>query len=100
MAKDYFTEKGIAYTDYDVAADMEKRKEVIQKSGQMGVPVIIIDNNLRIGRLGINTLYRHSTWVYYVISPKIPQFLMKLSIASGGVIVCDDVKVQESTTRR
>lgn len=49
MAKDYFTEKGIVFTDYNVAEDMAKRAEMVQKSGQMGVPVIQIDNNLLIG---------------------------------------------------
>jgi glutaredoxin len=49
MAKDFFTEKGVAFTDYDVATDGERRKEMIEKSGQMGVPVIIIDNDLIVG---------------------------------------------------
>ena len=44
-AKDYLSRKGIPYTDINVAEDREKAKEMIQKSGQMGVPVIIIDNN-------------------------------------------------------
>ena len=42
MAKDFFKEKNIAYTEFDVASDLAKRKEMIEKSGQMGVPVIII----------------------------------------------------------
>lgn len=49
MAKDFFKEKNIAFTDYDVASDTEKRKEMLEKSGQMGVPVIIIDNDLVVG---------------------------------------------------
>jgi glutaredoxin-like YruB-family protein len=49
MAKDYFKENNIAYTEYDVASDMEKRKEMIDKSGQMGVPVIIIGDQLTVG---------------------------------------------------
>ena len=49
MAKDYFTEKGVVFTDYNVAEDMTKRAEMVQKSGQMGVPVIQIDNNLLVG---------------------------------------------------
>ena len=44
-AKDYLSRKGIPYTDINVAEDREKAKEMIQKSGQMGVPVIIIDDN-------------------------------------------------------
>ncbi len=49
MAKDFFKEKNIAYTDYNVAADPEKRKELIEKSGQMGVPVILIGDQMVIG---------------------------------------------------
>lgn len=49
MAKDFFKEKNIIYTDYDVASDMEKRKEMVEKSGQMGVPVITIENDIVIG---------------------------------------------------
>ena len=49
MAKDYFTSKGIVFEDFDVSVDMAKRKEMVEKSGQMGVPVIIIDSNLIVG---------------------------------------------------
>ena len=49
MAKDYFKENNIAYTDYDVAADADKRKEMVEKSGQMGVPVIQIGDELVVG---------------------------------------------------
>lgn len=42
MAKQFLKEKGIAYTDVDVAADQKKAEEMIQKSGQMGVPVIVV----------------------------------------------------------
>ena len=49
MAKDYFKEKGIAYEDFDVGADQAKRKEMVEKSGQLGVPVIQIGNNIIVG---------------------------------------------------
>ena len=48
-AKDYLSRKGIPYTDINVAQDREKAKEMIQKSGQMGVPVITIDNEIVVG---------------------------------------------------
>ena len=48
-AKDFFTEHGVAFSDYNVATDLEKRKEMIQKSGQMGVPVIYIGDDLVVG---------------------------------------------------
>ena len=46
MAKDFFTENSVAFTDHNVATDIEKRKEMIEKSGQMGVPVIYICDEL------------------------------------------------------
>lgn len=49
MAKDFFNEKGIVYEDFNVASDMDKRREMLSKSGQMGVPVIIIDDQLIVG---------------------------------------------------
>ena len=48
-AKDYFTANHVAFTDYNVATDLEKRKDMIEKSGQMGVPVIYIDDKLVVG---------------------------------------------------
>ena len=49
MTKDYLTENKVPFTDYDVAHDLEKRQEMIQKSGQMGVPVILIGDELIVG---------------------------------------------------
>lgn len=49
LAKEYFTSKGVKYTEYDVLADIAKRQEMMDKSGQLGVPVIIIDNNVIVG---------------------------------------------------
>ena len=49
MAKDFFKEKNIAYTEFNVAQDLEKRQEMIQKSGQMGVPVIFVGDELIVG---------------------------------------------------
>lgn len=40
--KDFFTEHNIAYSEVDVSSDKDKAKEMIEKSGQMGVPVIVI----------------------------------------------------------
>ena len=48
-AKDYLTQKGIAFTDYNVAEDREKAKEMIEKSKQMGVPVIVVGDDIIIG---------------------------------------------------
>ncbi len=48
-AKEYLSRKGISYTDIDVAQDKEKAREMTQKSGQMSVPVIIIDDEIVVG---------------------------------------------------
>ncbi|MES2315727.1 MAG: glutaredoxin domain-containing protein [Patescibacteria group bacterium] len=44
MAKEFFKASNVPYTEHNVASDMERRQEMIDKSGQMGVPVIIIDD--------------------------------------------------------
>ena len=49
IAKDWLTEKGIPFVDYNVGADVEKRKEMMTLTGQLGVPVIKIDNDIIIG---------------------------------------------------
>ncbi|MBA7689564.1 hypothetical protein ES703_98072 [subsurface metagenome] len=48
-AKDYLSRKGIPFVDRNVAVDRDAAKEMIQKSGQMGVPVITIDNEIMVG---------------------------------------------------
>ncbi len=48
-AKDFFTANNVAFEDIDVVADRAKAKEMIEKSGQMGVPVIFIDDEMTIG---------------------------------------------------
>ena len=49
MAKEFFTANSVAYTEYNVLTDLEKRKEMVEKSGQMGVPVIYVDNEMTVG---------------------------------------------------
>ena len=44
MAKDFFATYDIPFTDYNVGTDTAKRKEMMEKSGQMGVPVIVIND--------------------------------------------------------
>ena len=48
-AKEYLSRKGISYVEHDVSRDREKAKEMIEKSKQMGVPVIAIDNDIVVG---------------------------------------------------
>lgn len=49
MSKEYFKEHNVTYTEHNVATDMEKRQEMIEKSGQMGVPVVYIGDEMIIG---------------------------------------------------
>ena len=49
MAKEYFKSKGLSYTEYNVAEDDAKRDEMVQKSGQLGVPVIDIGGQVFVG---------------------------------------------------
>lgn len=48
-AKEYFAEKGVEYDNYDVSTDLEKRQEMIEMTGQMGVPVIKIGDDVVVG---------------------------------------------------
>lgn len=49
MTKEFLNKHGVSYIDYNVAEDPDKRAEMIEKSGQMGVPVIIIGDEMLIG---------------------------------------------------
>ena len=47
--KTYLDEQGMKYQDLDVTEDAAAKDEMIQKSGQMGVPVIAVNGELIIG---------------------------------------------------
>jgi glutaredoxin 3 len=49
QAKDFFKLNNVKYTEVDVANDEKKAEEMIEKSGQMGVPVIDIDGQIIVG---------------------------------------------------
>jgi glutaredoxin 3 len=49
MAKEFFKANNVAYTEHDVASDIEQRRIMIETSGQMGVPVITIGDKFVIG---------------------------------------------------
>ncbi|MBP6908579.1 MAG: glutathione S-transferase N-terminal domain-containing protein [Candidatus Pacebacteria bacterium] len=49
MAKDFFKEKNISYQEFNVAEDHAKRQEMVEKSGQMGVPVIQVNDSIIVG---------------------------------------------------
>ena len=48
-AKEFFAENKVTYTEHDVASDMAKRSEMIDMTGQMGVPVIRVDDDVIVG---------------------------------------------------
>jgi len=47
--KEHLRSHGIPFEEVDVAADMERAREMVEKSGQYGVPVIDIDGNIVVG---------------------------------------------------
>jgi glutaredoxin len=49
MAKEYFAKNNVAYEEHDVASDMKAREEMLDKSRQLGVPVIDIDGQIIVG---------------------------------------------------
>ncbi len=49
MAKRYLAEKGVKFTEYDVSVDREAAGEMIRLTGQMGVPVIVVDKKVILG---------------------------------------------------
>ncbi len=49
MAKEFLENKGVSFQYFDVGKDEAARKEMIDQSEQMGVPVIIIDDEVIIG---------------------------------------------------
>ena len=49
MAKEYMQEKGIEYSEVDVSTDQEAAAKMVEKSGQMGVPVIDVDGKIIVG---------------------------------------------------
>jgi glutaredoxin 3 len=49
LAKEYFAQNHVQYEAFDVLSNMDKRKEMMEKSGQLGVPVIVIDKDVVVG---------------------------------------------------
>ena len=49
VAKKYLSSKNIAFEDLDVSSDRSAATEMVKKSGQRGVPVIEIENNIIVG---------------------------------------------------
>ena len=49
VAKNYFRENRVPFTEYDVSRDQRRADEMVKKSGQMGVPVIDINGRIIVG---------------------------------------------------
>ena len=49
MSKKFLKENNIDLEDIDVSTDQAKAQEMVQKSGQMAVPVIDIDGEIIVG---------------------------------------------------
>jgi glutaredoxin 3 len=47
--KEFLKEKKIKYTEVNVAEDDKAREEIIEKSGQMGVPVLEVNGKIIVG---------------------------------------------------
>ena len=48
-AKQYFRDKRVPFTEYNVAQDQRRAEEMMRKSGQMGVPVIDVHGKIIVG---------------------------------------------------
>ena len=48
-AKTFLKDKGIKFTDVDVSKDRDAAEEMMEKSGQMGVPVLDINGTVIVG---------------------------------------------------
>ena len=49
MAKEFLKENNVEFEDINVATDEKAAREMIEKSGQMGVPVIEINGTIIVG---------------------------------------------------
>ena len=47
--KDFLDKRGVKYTEYDVSVDKDAADEMVRKSGQMGVPVVIVGDQIIVG---------------------------------------------------
>ncbi len=49
MVKEYLSQKGVPFQEHDVSRDQKAAQEMVDKTGQMGVPVIILDGQIVVG---------------------------------------------------
>ena len=49
MTKDFFDKNGVQYEEHNVQDDLKARQEMVERSHQLGVPVIDIDGEIFVG---------------------------------------------------
>jgi glutaredoxin len=47
--KEFLSSKGVQYRDVNVAEDVEGREELLRRTGQLAVPVTVIDDEVVVG---------------------------------------------------
>src|SRR5918911_1163745 len=48
-AEEFLSQRGVPYTKVDVSADPQAAQEMVRRSGQQGVPVIAVDDQIVVG---------------------------------------------------
>jgi len=87
QAKSFLDSLGVAYTEHDVSRDRAAAQEMVRLTGQMGVPVITVDNEVIIGfdRGRLQNLLAGAK------RPGPPRFGLKIADAAGGGAVVGGV---------
>lgn len=87
QVKDYLHQRGVSFTEYDVSRDRNAAQEIVDRTGQMGVPVIIVDGETVIGfdRPHLDALLSRAS------SQKRLRFGLKIGNAPGGGAVIGSV---------
>lgn len=49
VAKDYLKQKEISFKNIDVSRDINAARDMVRRTGQMGVPVLLINNRTVVG---------------------------------------------------
>jgi glutaredoxin 3 len=83
MVKEFLSQRGVSYSEKDVSRDRAAAQEMVQKTGQMGVPVTIIDGEQIIGfdRDRLEAALSKQT-----AAPKAPPPSFGASVADAGKI--------------
>ena len=87
QVKDYLRQRGVRFTEYDVSRDRAAAQEMVDRTGQMGVPVILVDGETVIGfdRPRLDALLSGAS------SRKRLRFGLKIGNAPGGGAVIGGV---------